>query len=37
MRCCEFFIELLFLFIGISVPVLLNKKKKKSCKDGLLF
>ena len=27
MRCCEFFIELLFLFIGISVPVVLNKKK----------
>ena len=27
MRWCEFFIELLFLFIGISVPVVLNKKK----------
>ena len=25
MRCCEFFIELMFLFIGISVPVVLNK------------
>jgi hypothetical protein len=25
MRCCEFFIELMFLFIGISIPVVLNK------------
>lgn len=25
MKCCEFFIGLLFIFVGISVPVILNK------------